>query len=61
MKQTKEKEFDKLADEYFDKFNRNYPIMITDDFTFDEAIKEIKEALKSGKPIERILEDDVDY
>lgn len=52
MKTKTEKEFDKLLDEYFDKFTENYPLGITSLLTTEEHINKIKTAITDGKPVE---------
>lgn len=36
-------------DEYFEHFNQNYPLMITDDSETSEIIKEIKTCIKNNR------------
>lgn len=43
------REFDKLADEYFERFGENYPLVITSQTSLDEHAKKIRECIQSGK------------
>jgi len=43
------KDFDKLLDEYFDRFGENYPIVITSSVNFDDCAKQIRKCIESGK------------
>lgn len=52
MKTKEEKAFDKLLDEYFDKFGKNYPLDITSMLTTEEHINRLKSAIADGKPVE---------
>lgn len=51
MKTKEEKAFDKLLDEYFDKFGKNYPLDITSMLTTEEHINRIKSAIADDKPV----------
>lgn len=51
MKTAAEKEFDKLLDEYYDKFDKSYPLDITSTLTTEEHISRIKKALNNNKAI----------
>lgn len=44
-----DKEFDKLLDEYFERFGENYPLVITSQVNFDEHAKRIRKCIDSGK------------
>lgn len=52
MKTKEEKAFDKLLDEYFEKFGKNYPLDITSMLTTEEHINRIKSAIANDKPVE---------
>lgn len=51
-KSKDEERLEELLDEYLEKFDENYPIVITDQRTFKEIISDIEAHLKSGKPAE---------
>lgn len=50
MKTEIEKKFNELSDKYFEKFKKNYPLMITTSMTLEEVCEDIEKCLKSGKP-----------
>jgi len=52
MKSKKEIEFDKLCDEYKEKFGVPFPVMITARFDIDEKIAELKNCLDQKKMAE---------
>lgn len=43
------KDFDKLLDKYFEKFGKNYPLVITSQLSFEEHAKRIHECINAGK------------
>lgn len=52
MKSEIEKEFDKVGDEYFEKFGKRYPLVITDMRPLDEHINIMKKCIDSNKPMD---------
>ena len=53
MKTKEEKAFDKLLDDYFDKFGKNYPLDITSCLSTEEHISRIKSAIQDDKPVKK--------
>lgn len=51
----------KKLDEYREKFDEQFPLMLVRGMTDDEIIKIIDECLESGKPYEPKLDPDVLY
>ena len=61
-KSKKEIQLDYYLDLYYQRFNVNYPIMITGSYSSDRIISEIKRALEIGERVEPpILDDDKVY
>lgn len=51
-----------LLNEYQKVFKKSYPLVITNNKTDDEMIKDIKNCILSGKPADDpVYEDDTDY
>ena len=50
MKSEKDIELDIVLDEYYKKFDKNYPLVITSLMTMDEIIKDVKKYIEKGKP-----------
>lgn len=43
------RDFDKLLDEYFERFGENYPLVITSQVSLSEHAKRIRKCLDSGR------------
>lgn len=53
--------FDKLLDEYQERFEENFPLMLCRTMEEDEIIKIIQKCLDDDEPYEPELNNDADY
>ena len=51
----------KLLNEYAEKFDDNFPLMLVTHMDEDEIIELIEKCIKEEKPLELEVEEDVDY
>ena len=61
MKSELEKKFDEVSSEYFKKFERKYPLIITSQQSLEWHINKMQECIKSGKPHRVRLQKDAIY
>ena len=52
MNEELTKEFDKVSEEYYEKFGDSYPLMIMDERSIAEHIQIMKDCIQSGTPAE---------
>lgn len=62
MKTEHDRMIDEALDSYFERFGKNYPLGAGHSASEDEMLAEIKEALRTGKPVpEPEYDEDNDY
>ena len=44
-------ELEKVLDEYAEKFDRNYPLVITSLMSTEDIIKDVRKYIEKGKPM----------